>query len=246
MEQIQTGQFIYGIEGRRDYRFAALSDAVLFSQGADIDHLLAYAIEDGDGCIGPDELNQLTLVDYEFLQAHFCIAHFGDKITRNLGCSECQKKYSTEFSLRAFLALVAEEMPKDTGREFQGATFRLPTRAVLNDAGGNPARISSMLWQGEGDTDAFEDHLAKICPLIEEEVNAPCPRCETAQGYHFSLRAHLNERIAARLDHIVAEIHILASHYHRRVPEILALSRESRRALIKTIQQQSHRARRAS
>jgi hypothetical protein len=246
MMHMQTGQVIYGIEGRRNYAFAALSDTALFSMGADIDQLLADVIQEGDGSIGPDDLNLLPLVDYEFLQAHFYIAHFGDLITRNMDCPECKKKYAVDFSLRTFLSLVAEEMPKDEGREFQGATFRLPCRATLSDAGGDPAHMPALLWKGDGDTQAFEDHLAKLCPLIEEDVQTNCPRCETGQSYRFSLRGHLGERLSARMRHLVAEIHILASQYHWSAPEILALSRESRRALIDTIQQQRQRARRAS
>jgi len=239
---MQNGKVTYGVQGRQDYAFGALLDEDLFAIGADVDRALGHIVQDGEGRIKPDELPDLPLVDYEFLQAHFCIANFGDQISRNLTCSDCQKSFAVSFSLKAFVKAFLDEMTIETSYAFEGATFRLPTRAAIERLQNQDTGFVEVLCDDPCDPTAFEAHLAAVCPVFAEDIKADCPRCGTAHSYAFNLRQHLTDKLQTRLRNIVAEIHILAVRYHWTAKDILALSRVSRRALIETIQRQSQQA----
>lgn len=242
---MQTGRAIYGIQGRRDYAFAPITDRVLFALGANVDGLVAEAICPGDDRLGPSDVGHLPIVDYEIIQGHLYIAHFGDIIGRNLDCADCEKKFAVEFSLGTFMAMLADEVTQDRTLEFRGHAYRLPSRAAVSH--GSPEQLPLSLWDGAAtaapsEIEAFEAHLARVCPQLIEDIAAACPRCGRSQSYRFSLRRHLAERLRARLQNLVAQIHILASRYHWTVPDILALGRESRLALVETVRRQGRRA----
>lgn len=239
---MQTGTVTYGVQGRQEYAFGALRDEDLFAIGANVDQALDHIVKDGESRIAPRDLPDLPLVDYEFLQAHFCIANFGDQVSRNLTCSNCHKTFAVSFSLRTFVKAFLDEMTIETTYAFEGATFRLPTRAAIEKLDGKDTGFVQLLCDEPCDPTAFETHLATVCPVFIEDIKADCPRCGTAHSYAFNLRQHLTEKLQNRLRNIVAEIHILAVRYHWTAKDILALSRQSRRALIETIQRQNQQA----
>jgi len=243
-----AGQVIYGVDGRRDYAFGPLAERALFRLGADIDRLLPIVIDPGDGRLGADDLPDLPLCDYELILAHFYSATFGETVAQNVDCSHCGKKFSVEFPLGAWVRQVRDTVMRDEARAFDGVPYALPTRAILSSIVPDRESLARRLRPKESPLPpermaAFEAHIAEACPVLRDDIEAPCPRCGETEHKHFVLRRHLAARLAARLQAFLHEIHVLASSYHWSAADILDLPRQTRRALVDTIRNQSQRRR---
>lgn len=238
------GHVIYGIEGRTSYAFSPLDEQALFASGADPDHLLAAGLIPREGMLGPQDLGALPIVDYELMMAQFAIATFGDGVGQNMNCACCGKKYAVEFSLGTYASLVAKEVRQHDGQDFMGYPLALPSRDALATSG--PDGPAPVIWGKDSPLEAqeiaaLEDYLQKACPVLQEDISAPCPDCDTVQSYHFVLRKWVGQKLSARFQNLAAQVHLLAAQYHWRVDEILALPRPSRLALVDTIRTQQPR-----
>lgn len=239
---------VYGVDGRKAYALGPLDENALFRFGADIDRLLPMAMQHRKGFLTSGDLKHLPLVDYELIMAHFYSANFGRTVGQNIDCAKCRKKYAFEFSLPTFAGLIRDEVEADPEQVFEGVPYRFPTLALLADGPRDPGALALALWQGDGDLtgarrDAFEAHLARACPPLQETLEAPCPACGEVQRRRFRLRQHLGVRLLSRLRALLQQIHILAASYHWSPGEILALPHQSRVLLVDTIRTQANRSR---
>ena len=245
---MSQGSLVYGLDGRKAYALGPLDEGSLFRHGANIDRLLSLAVQTSDDCLTGDELQHLPLVDYELIMAHFYSLNFGETIGQNIDCAACRKKYAFEFSLPTFASLIRAEIEADPAQQFQGTPYRFPSLALLTKSPRDPGALASALWGGEGDLpdakrDAFEAHLAKACPPMQEVLEAPCPDCGEVQRTRFRLRQHLAARLMSRLKQLLQQIHVLAASYHWSPGVVLALPRHSRNLLVDTIRSQAQRSR---
>lgn len=241
------GHVIYGVGGRRDYACRPVDEQALFRLGADVDRILPLVLVPGEGRLEPEDLLDLPLVDYELVLAHLCAASFGETIGQNVDCAECGKRFSVEFSLSAWVqdvrgAAAAAE------RAFDDVPFALPTRAILDEAAHTPEALAERLWQGAvplppARFGAFEAAVARACPVLADDIEAPCPRCGEIEQKRFVLRRHLASRLRTRLQSLLSDVHVLASSYHWSAADILALPRQTRSALIDTIRLHAQRRR---
>ena len=234
-----TGNVIYGIEARASYALGSFDERALFDMGADLDLMLAHSVQAQEGYIQPQELGALPIVDFELILAHFCIKHFDDVVGHNLNCEACGKKYAVEFSLGTYLGMLTSEVHRHTNADFRGYPLALPSRDIIANAGSEG--LVTAIWAktdpiSADDLEALESYLEKACPILQEDVGGPCPECQTAQTFRFILRDWVAAKLQTRLKGLIAQIHLLATHYHWRVDDIFALSRASRLALIDTIQ----------
>ena len=234
-----TGTVIYGREGRRRYMCRPIDERALFRLGAEPDRLLPLVLLGEDpGALGPADLPDLPLIDYELILAHLCAASFGATVGQNVDCRECGKKFSVEFSLPDWVGDVRRGIDASAPPAFDGAPFVLPTRALT--AGSNRDSLAVRLWCGDapvpaGRAAAFEAAVAAACPLLADEIVAPCPHCGEEARHRFVLREHLSGRLRRRLQALLGDVHVLASTYHWRAGEILDLPHTTRTALIYTI-----------
>ncbi|SCY10797.1 hypothetical protein SAMN05216420_102323 [Nitrosospira sp. Nl5] len=239
------GRCIYGADGRSDYTLAPLNEHLLFEFGADPDRALEAAVQPGVGLIGPEDLGALPIVDFELMLAHFCIGNFGDVVGHNITCGSCRKIFGVEFSLRTFISALTAEIVKHDSPDFNGAPLALPTRDMIRNAN-EKSDLVGLVWKNAmpepGDLSTLEKYLERACPVLEENIRAACPACTTEQSFHFALRDWITAKLKARVKVLLAQIHILASSYHWRFDEILALSRQTRSALIETIRNQGTRS----
>lgn len=236
---LATRNVIYGIEARASFALGPLDERALFDIGADPDRMLEHSIQALEGCIQPQELGALPIVDFELILAHFCITNFDDTAGQNLTCDACGKKYAVEFSLGTYLGILTSEVKRHTDPGFRGYPLVLPSRDIIAQAG--PDGLVNAIWAKtdpvtSDDLEALEAYLEKACPVLQEDIGGPCPDCQTAQTFHFVLRDWVAAKLKSRLRGLIAQIHLLAAHYHWRVDDIFALSRASRLALIDTIQ----------
>lgn len=241
-----SGQVIYGVGGLRDYAFAPPDERALFALGADADQLLGRLIAGGQGALAPEDLGDLPLCDYELILAHLYRAMFGEVISQNVDCAACHKKFSVDFSLADWVGQIRGGITPERAREFDGAGYRLPTRAILRSGARDPGALARRLWQGAAPLAPnrladFEAQVARDCPVLQDDIEAPCPRCSEVVRKRFVLRAHLATRLAGRLRALLRDIHVLASSYHWSAAEILGLPRQTRAALIDTIRRQAQR-----
>lgn len=240
------GRVIYGVDGRSDYALALLDERLLFEVGADSDQALEAAVQQGHGRIGPEDLGALPIVDFELMLAHFCIGNFGDVVGHNITCGSCRKIFGVEFSLRTYIGALTAEIVKHDAPDFRGAPLALPTRDMIRNAD-EKSDLVGLVWKNKTppmpeDLSALETYLERACPVLEEDIKAACPGCATEQSFHFALRDWITAKLKARLKALLAQIHILATTYHWRFDEILALSRQTRSALIGTIRNQGARS----
>ncbi len=238
------GHVIYGIEGRASYALAPLDERALFASGPDPDRLLAAGLIPREGMIEAEDLGGLPIVDYELMMAQFAIANFGDGVGQNVNCTCCGKKYAAEFSLGTYADLVARDVTQHDGQDFLGYPLSLPSRDALASAG--PDGPAPVIWAKDtplnvDDIAALEAYLQKACPVLQEDINAPCPDCGTVQSYQFVLRDWVVQKLSARFRNLAAQVHLFAAQYHWRVDEIFDLPRPSRLALIDTIGAQQSR-----
>jgi hypothetical protein len=240
-----TGTVIYGREGRRRYACRAIDERALFQLGADPDRLLPLVLcAEDPAAIAPDDLPHLPLIDYELILAHLCTASFGAIVGQNVDCRDCGKKFAVEVSLPDWVAEVRRGIDAPA---FDGAPFALPTRALVATVGRDARALAQRLRQGDAllaeSAAAFEAAVAAACPLLADEIVAPCPRCGAEARHRFVLRQHLAGRLRGRLQALLGDIHVLASTYHWRPAQILDLPRQTRTALIDTIRQSLARRR---
>ncbi|MBB3232246.1 hypothetical protein [Halomonas stenophila] len=244
---MMTGHVIYGVGKRRSYSCRPLDEQALFRQGADPDRLMPLAIVQGEDSLSSEDLPELPLIDYELMLAHLYVGTFGATIDQNVDCPDCGKKFSVAFSLNAWVGGVRRAVAPDEGRAFDGAPYALPTWAILKSVKRDRSALASRLWQGETALPperiaAFEAHVARACPILADDIEAPCPRCGEVVRKRFVLRNHLASRLRTRLRALLSDIHVLASSYHWSAVDILDLPRQTRVALIDTIQLQRRRA----
>lgn len=242
----QTGRVIYGIDGRAGYVLGPLDDLVLFDAGPDLDRLVAAAVQPMAGCIQPDELVALPIVDFELILAHFCIESFGDIIGHNVTCRSCQKKYGVEFSLGTYVDLLTAEIDRHSLPDFRGYPLTLPSRHMIATAPAQPGGLARAVWHTAGaladeDLQALETYLEKTCPVLQEDISGPCPDCRTEQPFRFVLRDWVVMKLKSRLKQLIGQVHLLAANYHWPLSDTLGLSHDNRLALVNAIR--SHGAR---
>ncbi|WP_346836692.1 hypothetical protein [Microbulbifer sp. SAOS-129_SWC] len=243
-----AGQVIYGVGKRRNYACRPLDEQALFRLGANPDRLMPLALMQGENNLSPDDLPELPLIDYELMLAHLYAGTFGSAIDQNIDCPDCGKKFSVAFSLNDWVREVRRGLAPRRDRIFDNVPYALPTRAILASVKRDRKALAHRLWQGEtalraDRIAAFEAEVAKACPLLTDEIEAPCPRCGETARKRFTLRGHLATRLHTWLRTLLSDIHVLASCYHWSAADILDLPRQTRVALIDTIQLQRRRAR---
>jgi hypothetical protein len=158
--------------------------------------------------------------------------------------AECREAIEVELSPAELVALAAEHAGDDVAADVGGRTVavRRPTgndqlawqndafadeaearRAVVADLTGlDPAEIDADLVA------SVEGALAGADPLVSLELDVVCPYCEEQHTYELDLPELVLGRFRNRQDELLAELHVLASHYHWTEAEILAVPPERR------------------
>lgn len=248
MAQMIGGKVIYGVGKRRSYLCRPLDEQALFRLGANPDQLMPTALVQGDDRLLPDDLPELPLIDYELMLAHVYAGTFGTTIDQNVDCPDCSKKFSVAFYLGTWLSSIRDAVKPDRERTFDGAPYVLPTQSILKSVKRDQRVLARRLWQGDTDLHPekiteFEAEVARACPILADDIESPCPRCGEIVRKRFVLRNHLASRLRTWLHRLLADIHVLASCYHWSAADILDLPRQTRVALVDTIQVQRGRAR---
>lgn len=214
-----------------------------------LDRLLVSTAEH---TVDPVKASDLAVCDGDRLFAALYLNYFGDQIESTLRCLNCHQSFEIQFSLPELMANLDQMTATNvTGPDVQGIytltdgrRFRLPTIGDRNNLSRlNPEQAMTMLLQKcviEGDphqdSPELEAAMNEVGPLLDLDLDATCPECETAQRVQFDIQTYLLRSLAYEQRFLNREVHAIAKAYGWSYQEILNLTRESRRNFVRLIE----------
>ncbi|MCW3476057.1 hypothetical protein [Limobrevibacterium gyesilva] len=220
--------------------------------------LLRRLVVGGNGWLDASGVDHLTLADHDRLLAAVFDALYGDQVEARTICAACGERLEITLSLTAFAAALPDVTADIAGPHADG-TFTLPdgrrirppSVADLANAarGGGAASLRAacvIAGDPEADPEALDAALEAAAPALARDVSATCPHCATTQPVRFDLAAFLVAALARERPFLLRETHLLARAYGWSHAEILALSRDDRRALARLCEAERAASRRAA
>lgn len=210
-----------------------------------LDRLL---VEESGTEMGPGKAKQLTTADRDRLLAGIYMYTYGTCIESTIHCRNCQEPVEIDFSLEKLITHLYSntgtvKLEKDADGVFKlanGTRFRLPNgqdecevidlppdeaehilldRCIIDD-NSNKSRESA------------QKIMKQVAPVLDLDLPAKCPGCQTRQKVHFDIQYFLLTTILQEQKHFTMEVHRLASAYGWSLNEILQLSRRLRKAFV--------------
>jgi len=177
---------------------------------------------------------------------------------------DCGELLDLELSVEALTlppyetAAATYERPIAAGGDEYRARFRLPTgrdqEAVValaesdpEEAGAEIVRrcVDRVVRDGEDERpvsnwptavrDAVSEAMAELDPQAELALNVDCAACGRRLTTFFDAGAFLLREMAAGIDRLFREVHLLAYHYHWGESEIMGLSARKRRRYLRLL-----------
>ena len=182
---------------------------------------------------------------------------FGDAIAADTACKSCGKGYEVRFSLGALIATRQAQTPPELAdgeepgwfRLAGGAAFRLPTQADLDavfglDAEAAVAALRTRQVRGgdAGDPARLDAAMVALCPLLDCDLEAPCPHCRAGRQVRFSMPRYLERALASEQPLLLREVHCLARAYGWSHDAIMRLPRSERHAFVGLVNGESYSA----
>jgi hypothetical protein len=214
-----------------------------------LDRLLAAA---PDTTVASGKARDLAVCDCDRLCAALYLRYFGDRIDGRLSCGSCGKPFELNFSLGRLMENLAVSAarslssgPDDDGVYTlpEGQRFRLPTAGEKQEVCGlDPEQAVAILLRrcvleeaAELDLQRLERAMDEAGALLDFDLDATCPECETEQTVRFDIQAYLLRALQSEKPFLLYEIHTIASVYGWGYQEILSLRREDRRTFARLI-----------
>ena len=174
----------------------------------------------------------LCAADRDALLAALHRREWGDRIVTTLTCVACGERFDLSFGLSEVEAYLA--------RAASGAAVPVPTGAQELDAAAQGARagvaaLAKALGVDEADIDRAAAALEAEAPILDLEIGAHCAECGHAQEAHFDLQSFVLQRVLGERALLMSEMHLLASSYGWSLREILTLTRSTRRAMTRAL-----------
>jgi hypothetical protein len=209
------------------------------------------------GALGPASLGSLDMANRDRLLAALFRTCFGESVDGVTRCACCGEDFEFHFTLPALAAYQdsADAAPAAEGPDAQGyyrlegARFRLPTVADLDAVGTLPAdhAIPALLDRCVAadralpddalpDMATIQEAMERLTPSLDLDIDATCPNCTQPTTIAFSLESFLMQALAQERRFLTVEIHRLAAAYGWGLDEILRLSREDRRNLVRLVE----------
>ncbi len=87
-----------------------------------------------------------------------------------------------------------------------------------------------------GDTESLQRTMKDLAPLLDLDLEAHCPECNTQQMVHFDMQHYLFSALRQEQKQLALEVHRLATAYRWSLNEILQLSRSLRRTYVALVE----------
>jgi hypothetical protein len=202
------------------------------------------------GTVSPSELN---LSEQDRVLAEIYRGIYGDHIECFTTCASCQREYEVSFSLDDWIESLRDiegpqvvrcsdgvyELPAED--EHGVVRFRLPSESTLWsvtgwDAGATAATLkAACVVEGDPEDPRLEDAMARVGPLLDDEIETECAYCGAPQSVAFRLADFLLAALARERSLTSREVHYLARAYHWSRSDILALPRTARREHVRLV-----------
>lgn len=229
-----------------DELVAAEGDAVSASRLLD---RLITRVNDATGLV---DTTTLSVSEHDRLLAAVYARLYGQKAACQAACANCAESFEFELPLDRLIAEQAAEAarwgePDGEGwwTTEEGVRFRAPTasEALVADA----ESLRTLCLEGRP-PDGFdlETALAAAAPTLSLDIAVTCPHCATVQNARFDIARHLVRSLQRELPFLLREAHLIASTYGWTYGEIMALTRNDRRAFANLIAGERDSARWAS
>jgi len=202
--------------------------------------------------MGPGKARVLTAADRDRLLAAIYIRTYGSRIAGSVHCNNCDAPFDIDFSLEELLSHTYEGTnPINVEKEHDGALklpdgrrFRLPTGedecAVLGMSPEEAERelLKRCMLEGDQtrDTESLQRTMKDLAPLLDLDMEARCPECNTQQMVHFDIQHYLFSALRQEQKQLALEVHRLATAYGWSLNEILQLPRSSRRTYVALVE----------
>lgn len=179
------------------------------------------------------DVTGLTVCQADRALAQIYLMLYGPQAECRAACKFCGENYEFTLDLPEIIAKQDAERPAppDIGGAWtlpSGTRVREPTHADLAD---DPATLAARLTlKGEASADEVGAFLETASPVLTINMDAQCPDCQAAAQLRFDLSNYLTRRLSAEHPFLVRETHLIASRYGWSHGEIMALTRDDRRA----------------
>ena len=188
--------------------------------------LLARLVESAD-------ISALTVCQIDRMLATIYEMLFGPQAECRVRCEFCGEIY--EFTLD-LPQIIADQDANRPGPPDADDAWTLPSGARVRvpkpgDLAGDPESLAARLTvEGEASTGEVGAFLETAAPVLTLDLAARCPDCGKPAQVRFDLAAYFTRRLAAERPFLVRETHLIASRYGWPHAEIMALTRDDRRA----------------
>lgn len=209
--------------------------------------------------VAPATLPRLSIADRDRILAAVYQSCYGDRIEAVTTCPQCGERFTCSFSLTALVAqrsgpsCDAAAGPDADGFFVlaDGMRVRPPTVGDLEAVGTLDAEQAEAALVARCDgsakavsSDRLQEAIELLAPLLDLDLDAACPECGSTAQVRFSIEAFLLRAIANERRFLTSELHRLASAYGWSLNEVLSLSRDDRRTLVRHVEADRARARR--
>jgi hypothetical protein len=195
------------------------------------------------GVVSPREL---PVSDFDRLCLAFHVHLHGDDIKAHAKCASCGELITISFGAADYLARLESRLPSGVSSDggwfrFDGEdfSFRVPTLEDLREAADETdpedallRRCSRAAQLPAGAMERVQQALELIAPVAAGPIAGLCPRCGSEIDLLFDPYAFVLSEIRDSARFLIDEVDLLASRYHWREDEVLALTAERRRAYV--------------
>lgn len=182
------------------------------------------------------DVTTLTVSQTDRALAGIYLMLYGPDAECRTACESCAETYEFTLNLPQMIAEQDAGIPAPPDELgvwtlASGARVRAPTQADLKNLEEDPASLAQALTvEGEASAEEISTFLESASPVLSIDMSANCPSCSSAAQLRFDISTYLTRRLTAEHPFLVRETHLIAARYGWSYGEIMALTRDDRRA----------------
>ncbi len=179
------------------------------------------------------DISELTVSQADRALAGLYTMLYGAQAECRATCVACGEGYEFTLDLPQIIAQQDADRPDPPDADGvwtmdDGTRVRAPTPA---DMKGDPDRLAlALTLNGTADPAEIGAFLDRAAPVLTLDLAASCAHCGAEAEVRFDLAAYITKRLAAERPFLIRETHLIASRYGWSHGEIMALTRDDRRA----------------
>ena len=188
----------------------------------------------------------LSAPERDRVLAEVWLRTFGPRIVGSPRCGACSELFDTDFRLDHLSEALWPAPPAVSIELASGQRVRVPTGADELAIGGLPPdeAVVRLVAECSGGAplraDAGASHVAEVtaalereAPVLDLDLDAPCPECGAANTVSFRMQSYLLRALARERARLPHHLHALARAYRWSATEILRLPRSTRVQLVR-------------